>query len=115
MKTFFIIIASVFVGVLAWKIGEAVHPTTLSMLVGVAFGALAGIPTGLIVLASTRRKESTDRAYPIQQPQTPPVIFFGGSDNHQLNPPQSTQPVLPYIDSTSSNSSKKGEIVHVDW
>lgn len=113
MKNFAIIVVCVFAAVLAWKIGEAVHPTTLSMLVGVVFGALAGIPTGLIVLASTRRKESTDRAYPMQQPQAPPVIFFGGNDNHQLNPPQSTQPVLPYtVDSTTS---KKGEIVHVDW
>lgn len=109
MKNSLIIIVCVFSAALAWKIGEAVHPTTLAVLVGVAFGALAGIPPAVIVLAATRRKEQADRAYPVQQP---PVIFFGGQGQSQPPPQTSALPGLSIVNSTAT---VRGEIEHVDW
>lgn len=79
----------VFVAAAGWRIGSALSPDALSMAVGILFGVLAGIPTALLVMAGTRRREAEERprlperAYPVRPdgawgqpyfPPQPPVI-----------------------------------------
>ncbi len=51
----------VFVGSAGWRIGEALSPDALSMAVGVLFGVLAGVPTALLVMAGSRRRNDDAR------------------------------------------------------
>jgi hypothetical protein len=57
MKRFLGLALLVFVGTVGWRIGASLSSDALSMAVGVLFGAMAGIPAALLVLASGRRRE----------------------------------------------------------
>lgn len=114
MKRAVIIVASVFGGALAWRIGGLLEPSNVMLIVGVFLGVLAGIPPALIVLAASRRKEHADRVFPVQQPQAPPIIMLGGGQNQPYSSHQTETLALPYNTSTV-NSSTKGEIEHVNW
>jgi hypothetical protein len=111
MKKVLVLFGCVFLGVMAWKIGEKISSEVFALIIGVLLGILAGIPTGLMVLASGRRKESIDRSYPIQQqPQYPPMIFMGGTEGGSQPPMQQQQPALPV-----KLTQNRGEIEHANW
>lgn len=57
----YIILAGlIFVGVIAWRIGESLSSDALGMAVGILFGMSAGIPAALLVLVSGRREDPDD-------------------------------------------------------
>jgi len=91
MRRFIGLIALVFVGIIAWRIGESLSSDAISMAVGVLFGVLAGIPTALLVLVGGRRQE----AAPSGGGES------GGTRNYQQNAPrlpdnQMAYPQQPY-------------------
>jgi len=96
MKRVFFLILLIFVGVTAWRISERLSADAIGMALGVLFGILAGIPVALLVLASSRRRESWQdegqnphysssrrsletggHGYPMPM-QQPPVIVLAG-------------------------------------
>jgi hypothetical protein len=83
----------VFIGAAGWRIGGALSPDALSMAVGLLFGILAGVPTALLVMAGSRRRNSEERAeesrvrqqqgspmngWSMPYPQQPPIIVVAG-------------------------------------
>jgi hypothetical protein len=93
MKRFVIVLCLVFVAVAGWRIGDRLSSDALGMGIGVLFGIVAGIPTALLLLASSKRRAEADdlpRAstqgrfpqngygYPAF-PQQPPVIVLAGN------------------------------------
>ena len=56
MKRFLGLLVLVFVGVVGWRIGEAISRDAISMTIGVLLGVLAGIPPALLILAAERRR-----------------------------------------------------------
>ena len=84
----------VFVGTAGWRIGNALSPDALSMAVGVLFGVMAGVPTSILIMASSRRRNveeasTRDRQAASMQhyfpqhaqqymPQQPPIIVVAG-------------------------------------
>lgn len=55
MKKLVALILLVILGVFVWSIASRLSADALGMAVGLSFGALAGIPTALLVLAASRR------------------------------------------------------------
>jgi hypothetical protein len=79
MKNAFVLGTICFVCVVGWKVADKLSTDALSMGIGVVFGVLAGVPTALMVLAASRRKEPAER--PVQQyqpPQQPMIVMMGG-------------------------------------
>ena len=86
MKRWLGLAALVFVATAGWRIGETLSPDALSMAVGILFGVLAGVPTALLVMAGSQRREAAERprqperSYPPRPdgmayfPPPPPVI-----------------------------------------
>ena len=86
MKRWFGLAVLVFVATAGWRIGETLSPDALSMAVGILFGVLAGVPTALLVMAGSQRREAAERprqperSYPPRPdgmayfPPPPPVI-----------------------------------------
>ncbi len=95
MKTALLLIVLVFVGVMAWQIGEKLSSDAISMGLGVLFGMLAGLPAALLVLAGgrgrTRNRQddapSRHGMQPYQPPYgaQPPIIVLTG---HGMAPSQ---------------------------
>ncbi len=93
MKRFMIVMCLVFVAVAGWRIGDRLSSDALGMAIGVLFGIVAGIPTALLLLASSKRRAETEdepRANPQGRfaqngygyppfPQQPPVIVLAGN------------------------------------
>lgn len=92
MKRLFFLILLAFVGVAAWRISERLSADAIGMALGVLFGVMAGIPVALLVLASSRRRDSWQedghpnsrrgshslpQGYPMPV-QQPPVIVLAG-------------------------------------
>lgn len=69
----------IFLGVVAWNVGEKLSADAISLAVGVMLGVFAGIPVALLVLAG-QRTTSSHRGYdpPPPQPHAPTVIVLGG-------------------------------------
>jgi len=70
-----------FVGLCGWFIGDRLHPQGLTMLIGLLFGILAGIPAIAMILSS---RIHANRQHKEQQ-QPPPRIevhnhFYGAAD-----------------------------------
>lgn len=58
----------IFVGTAGWRTGEVLSPDALSMATGVLFGVMAGVPTALLVMAGSRRREErTEESRPRTQ------------------------------------------------
>lgn len=106
MRKLVIVGCLLFVAVAAWRIGERLSPDAIGMAIGVLFGILAGIPTALLVLASSRRRSEMDEeprvagrprgalAYGYEQamlPQQPPVIILAGNGAPMQMLPQQGQ------------------------
>ncbi len=91
MKKYIFLAVLVFVGVVAWRIGERLSSDAISMGLGVLFGVLAGVPTAILVMAGSRRREQAeyDRGrggsrqmqphYPQFAPQPPVIVLTGGA------------------------------------
>ena len=62
MKRVVLIALLVFVAVAGWRVGGGLSSDAVSMAVGVFFGVLAGIPTALLVMAGSRRREGVGDA-----------------------------------------------------
>ena len=111
MKKLLILGGLLFIGAAGWSVGASLSSDALSMAVGILLGVLAGLPTALLVLTSSRRHDEDRReqrssargqsqpygqlppGYPPQgyaQPQ-PPMIVFAGQQQPQL-PPASGYP-----------------------
>lgn len=77
MKQSIVVLVLVLVGVFAYAVAERISSDALGMAVGMLFGVLAGIPSALLVLASSRRPADDDRRQPQQpppyQPRLPPT------------------------------------------
>ncbi len=116
MKRLVLILGLVLVAVVGWRIADRLSADALGMAVGVMFGVLAGIPTALILLANSRRRneyEDGGRSAPstrlAQQnygygtPNQPPVIILtahpqpGQPTMHQSYPgyEAAPRPALP--------------------
>ena len=79
MRNFLILVALVFVGVLAWRLSDTISRDAVIMATGFLFGALAGVPAALLVVASQRRREEPPPMPYYQHqphPQQPPVIVL---------------------------------------
>ena len=73
-----------FVGVATWIIGSKLSADAIGMGVGVVFGALAGIPTALLLLASQRRSNDVQPGPPPAPRNAPPVIIVAGGTRQSL-------------------------------
>ena len=73
MRNFLILVALVFVGILAWRLSDTISRDAVIMGIGFLFGALAGVPAALLVVASQRRRE-----------EPPPMPYY----QHQPHPQQ---------------------------
>lgn len=99
----------VFLGAAGWRIGDALSPDALSMAVGLLFGVMAGLPTALLVMAVSRRRNREESAEGVIQrhqqlqpyhmngwerpyAQQPPIIVVAGPQGLGKNaqPAQST-------------------------
>ena len=93
MKYFCGLIALIVVGIVAWRIGEALSSDAISMAVGVLFGVLAGIPTALLVLVGGRRPQPipTARSQPPAPPPAPTIVVNSTTQhvnhNYRMIPP----------------------------
>ena len=95
-----IIVAAVIVigCVAAWRLGSRLSPDAVGMAIGILLGVLASIPTSLLILVSSRRREeredgqwerpSAERTQPAYQP---PVIVLAGHAP-AMQPPMLTPP-----------------------
>jgi len=116
MKRLLVLAGLVFIGVMAWRIGERLSADAIGMALGVLFGIIAGLPVALLVLAANRRREERENferpdgrqrqlpqgyGYPMQ-PQPPVIVLAGhgapqmqngyGYERGQMPPPY---PALP--------------------
>lgn len=70
MKTIILAIpVGVFVAALAWKAGSVLSPDAIGMAVGLIFGALAGIPAALLVVAAGHRRDDFEDVYQPPEPR----------------------------------------------
>lgn len=89
MKNLLILVALTFVGVVAWRLSDTISRDAVIMGVGFLFGALAGVPAALLVVASQRRREQPEYSpryndgYSVRPQQQPPVIVLGAGNPHQ--------------------------------
>ncbi|MCB9138804.1 MAG: hypothetical protein H6642_10700 [Caldilineaceae bacterium] len=102
MKKYLFMTTAIFVGVIAWRIGERLSSDAISMGLGVIFGVMAGVPTAILVMAGNRRRERDDAAggrggrgsVPPSYPQfssQPPVIVLTGAGMLPQQPPGAGQ------------------------
>lgn len=112
MKAYLGLALLVFVIVAGWRIGNSLDSDALGMAIGMFFGILAGIPTAILMLLSSRRQErkqnqQSSHGQPMQNgqpmqhgqpmqnptpyPQQPLIIVTGGQPSGQPNnvPPNS--------------------------
>lgn len=88
MKNFLILVALVFVGVVGWRLSDVISRDAVIMAIGFLFGALAGVPAALLVVASQRRREQPEYTpryndgYNSRQ-QTPPIVVLGSNPHQQ--------------------------------
>ena len=86
----------IFVGTAGWRIGEVLSPDALSMATGVLFGVMAGVPTALLVMAGSRRREErAEESRP--RPQHSMPMHLQGQPHNQMHPwaaPYAQQPPI---------------------
>lgn len=104
MRKFVLFAILIMLGVFTWRLAASLSSDALGMAVGMVFGILAGIPTALLVLATSSRQrrheeeEHADRADRYNQrqlpayPYQPPVIVVTGGQSQQPQPPLGSGP-----------------------
>lgn len=99
MKRLVVLVLFVFVAIAAWQIGSRLSADAVGLATGVVFGVLAGLPTAILVLASSRnrrgegdepnRSNGANGAYPYGgYPQQPPVIVLAGAPQQMVQTPE---------------------------
>jgi len=73
VKTIVLIGMVVFVAVLALALGSRLPTDAITVVIGVACGVLASIPTSVLIIAVALRREAPAATAPLQQ-QYPPVV-----------------------------------------
>ena len=81
MKTIVLIGMVVFVAVLALALGSRLPTDAITVVIGVACGVLASIPTSVLIIAVALRREAPAAAAPVQQ-QYPPVVVVNAPPGH---------------------------------
>lgn len=77
MRKYVLMMVLVFVGALTWWVGSKLSSDAIGMAVGMAFGAMAGIPSALLVLYANRRGRMDDRdGRQLAQPCQPPIVVI---------------------------------------
>lgn len=71
----------VFVGTAGWRIGDSLSPDALSMAVGVLFGVMAGVPTALLVMAGSRRRNREEHDAELRPRGQPHALALHGRMN----------------------------------
>ena len=102
MKNFIILGGLIFIGVMAWRLSDYVSHDAVIMATGFLFGALAGVPVALIVLAAQRRQldagyqQRRDDYHQPQayQPHQQPMVVYPGQQPQAYHVPQ-PQPQQP--------------------
>ena len=111
MKQLAVVTALMIAGVLAWLFASRLSADALGMAVGLLFGVLAGVPTALLVLASSRCRQHEDdedddeaapqgygqsgygqRAFGQPYPYQPPVIVLAAPQAAPAPAPQWPHP-----------------------
>lgn len=99
-----VLLVIIVVGCVAvWRLGSRLSADAVGLAIGVLLGVLASIPTSLLILASSRRREALheDEGWSTAQEQTPlyqpPVIILAG----QGAPPPAQQLPAPLHPSAS--------------
>ncbi|MBV7326716.1 hypothetical protein KFU94_00360 [Chloroflexi bacterium TSY] len=80
MKYFLGFVLLLFVGVVGWRIGESLSSDVTGMAVGMLLGIMAGIPTALLVLVSSRPREES--VHPPRQVAPPPPVIVVEPPEH---------------------------------
>lgn len=86
MKKVAIVALIAFAVTLAIIIGKRMSTDAMAVVIGVGCGVVASIPTSLLILAVTRRREEPQVR---RQPDYPPVVIVnpGNSQPRYLQPP----------------------------
>ena len=74
MKNIFVLLLLVFVVGLALVVGSRLPVEAITVIIGVGCGVLASIPTSILIIAVTSRRDSQSSAHPQGQQAYPPVI-----------------------------------------
>jgi hypothetical protein len=74
MKTLFAIMGAVFAVALAVVVGSRLPVDAVAVIVGVVCGVLASIPTSLLILAVSNRRESRPESPARSEQSYPPVV-----------------------------------------
>ena len=69
IRRILIVLAMLVVAAILWRVLGVLSPDALGLAVGVLFGVLAGLPTAVLVLASSRNAELHRNRYIVLQPQ----------------------------------------------
>jgi hypothetical protein len=88
MKKVALLALIAFAVTLAVIIGKRMSTDAMAVVIGVGCGVVASIPTSLLILAVTNRREERQVQ---RQPNYPPVVIV----NPGNNPPRYLQPPLP--------------------
>lgn len=93
MKNLFVVVLLVFVAGLALVMGSRLSVDAVTVIIGVGCGVLASIPTSILILAVTARRESRldpmrgQQAYPpVVVVNSPPGNFQSGQGWPAYNP-----------------------------
>lgn len=124
MKRIIVLGFLLFIGAAGWQIGSNLDSNAVSMALGIFFGALAGLPTALLIMAASRSRpeprsvehasRSRGRAAPMVPyagqpyggyPPQPPVIVVAGAPNQgQAMASQQMAGPMHYTSSGSFNA-----------
>jgi hypothetical protein len=101
MKKWIIPIMLGFGVTLALVIGQRMSTDAMAVVIGVAVGVAASVPTSLLLVALLRRERSAYRAEPMPSPpaypqlQQPNIIVLNPADLMAQRNQQPTMPLLP--------------------
>ena len=91
MKNLFVVVLLVFVAGLALVMGSRLSVDAITVIIGVGCGVLASIPTSILILAVTARRESRLDPMRGQQPY-PPVVVVNSPPGNGYPPVWNTLP-----------------------
>ena len=96
MKRLAMVVLLVILVWMTWRLGTSLSSDALGMAVGVVFGVLAGVPTALLVLASSRRQAQRDDDDDAPRTVTVTQNFYVTDNRRQLtiHPPAGGMPLL---------------------
>ncbi len=57
MKALFLLMIAAGAALVAWYVASRISPDAISMAVGMLFGVLAGVPTTMLAMAGSRRRD----------------------------------------------------------